>query len=106
MSLASPGLIAQDNALELNTGKEAAGYRGRPQMTLHEQNPLEVEACQRQRPLWFWLPIGFLIVFLTTTSMIFLGTNPAEWMFVALNFGWAIVALTLLARLSGVAKHR
>jgi membrane protein insertase Oxa1/YidC/SpoIIIJ len=102
MSLASPGLIAQDSALELNIGREAAGYRGRQHMTLHEDSTLHIEVCQRQKHLWFWLPIGLLMVFLTVTSTIFLGTNPPEWMFVALNFGWAIVALTLLVKLSGV----
>lgn len=71
-------------------------------MTLHEPNTLEIEACQRQKNLWFWLPIGFLMVFLTIASMIFLGENPPEWMFAALNFGWVIVALTLLMKLSGV----
>ena len=69
-------------------------------MTLHEDNPLEIQVCQRQRHLWFWVPVGFLIVFLTITSMIFLGANPPEWMFVVLSFGWVIVALTLFMKLT------
>ncbi|MHA6575205.1 hypothetical protein [Pseudomonas yamanorum] len=71
-------------------------------MTLPEDNPLKIEGCPRQANRWFWLALGFLMIFLTITSMIFLGVNPPEWMFVALNFGWAIVALTLLMRLSSV----
>ena len=71
-------------------------------MTLPEDNPLKTEEYQRQANLWYWLPLGLLVVFLTITSMIFLGANPPEWMFVALNVGWAIVALTLLVRLSDV----
>lgn len=71
-------------------------------MTLPEDNPLKTEEYQCQANLWYWFPLGLLVVFLTITSMIFLGANPPEWMFVALNVGWAIVALTLLVRLSGV----
>lgn len=71
-------------------------------MTLHENNPLHLEVCQREKHLWFWVPVGFLLLSLTILSTIFLGTNPPEWMLVALNFGWAIVALTLLVKLSGV----
>ena len=71
-------------------------------MTLPEDNPLKTEESQCQANLWYWLPLGVLVVFLTITSMLFLGANPPEWMFVAVNFGWAIVALTLLTRLSGV----
>jgi hypothetical protein len=44
--------------------------------------------------------------FIAVTSVILLGAQPPEWMFVALNVGWALVALTLLAKLSGVCSAR
>jgi hypothetical protein len=74
-------------------------------MTLPEDNPLKIEVRPRQANRWFWLALGSLIVFLTITSMIFLGVNPPEWMFVAINFGWAIVASALLMKLSGVRSE-
>jgi hypothetical protein len=44
--------------------------------------------------------------FIAITSVILLGTQPPEWLFVALDGAWAVVALVLLARLSGIAKKR
>jgi len=69
-------------------------------MTLHEENPSAVDV--HPRGFWRWLPIGFLMGFIAITSVILLGAQPPEWMFVALDLGWAVVALALLLKLSSV----
>ncbi|MGC6371871.1 hypothetical protein [Pseudomonas sp. K2I15] len=71
-------------------------------MTIHEENPSAINVRQHPLGFWRWLPIGFLMGFIAITSVILLGAQPPEWMFVALNLGWAIVALALLVKLSGV----
>ncbi|MDF3198355.1 hypothetical protein P3C29_06665 [Pseudomonas sp. 1912-s] len=71
-------------------------------MTLHEENPSAATVRRPPRGFWRWLPLGGLMGFIAVTSVILLGAQPPEWMFVALNVGWALVALTLLAKLSGV----
>lgn len=75
-------------------------------MTLHEEHPSAIQVRQHPRRFWLWLPIGLLMGFIAITSVILLATQPPEWLFVALDGGWAVVALVLLARLSGLAKHR
>lgn len=71
-------------------------------MTLHQENPPATTERQHPRGSWRWLPMGFLMGFIAITSVTLLSTQPPEWMFVALNLGWAVVALALLLKLSGV----
>lgn len=75
-------------------------------MTLHEEHPSAIPVRPYPRRFWRWLPIGLLMGFIAITSVILLATQPPEWLFVALDGGWAVVALVLLARLSGIAKKR
>ncbi|MDY7532989.1 hypothetical protein RGV33_15075 [Pseudomonas sp. Bout1] len=73
-------------------------------MTLHEENPSTVNLRHRPGGFWRWLPIGLLMGCIVITSLMLLAAQPPEWMFVALNVGWAIVALTLLVKLSGMCR--